>query len=567
MRGEQVQLLLASQGDHGAFEALIAPRRPRLLMLLVVALGDWHEAEDALQEALCRAYERLHQLRDPAALDAWLRGMALNAARDHLRASRARHNREGLPAGGALDLDLLAKAASQMSADADSDLDGCIRVIQAIAMLPPVQRRVGSLVWVAGLPSSQVARELGMSRTAVNACLHRARRALGSALHPSGTPRRDVHASMQSESDGVLLSGYRDHVDGLIRHWERVRPDLRVRWAEPHSKEAHVRLEWSLGEPLDRLPDPPSPAEALPLDRLADAAGFDLAPVEDRLLRFSHGARPFRFPEDARPHMITYNADILERVGLPLPSADWTWDDFFSYCRRCAGAGVSPHSPWTPNGMDCGIVAEQLGATADNLEPVREATDFVHRWRTEGLAHPEPKDRNALLSFFEGSTAFLVIQQGASVPQRFNLYGLRPFRWGVAPLPRFRRSDPHLGYWFHHMVGISAVAPDPVAAFRVVAALFTDGRLPAPDSLPAYRTPEIMAAWGTRDLPLGQRCLLAIDADLDPQGTPPWLCVLPGGGDALWSLAFGETTPEEGIEALRTAVAARAAGAALELRD
>jgi len=50
--GERLEVLLASQGDHGAFEALVAPRRARLLLLLAAVLGDWHEAEDALQEAL-----------------------------------------------------------------------------------------------------------------------------------------------------------------------------------------------------------------------------------------------------------------------------------------------------------------------------------------------------------------------------------------------------------------------------------------------------------------------------------------------------------------------------------
>jgi hypothetical protein len=31
--------------------------------------------------------------------------------------------------------------------------------------------------------------------------------------------------------------------------------------------------------------------------------------------------------------------------------------------------------------MEAGIVAEQLGAAEANLEPIREAADFVRRWR------------------------------------------------------------------------------------------------------------------------------------------------------------------------------------------
>ena len=564
MDGELLHVFLAGQGDHGAFEALVEPRRARLLLLLVAALGDWHEAEDALQEALLRAYGRLRQLRAAEAFDAWLRGLVLNVARDHLRTAVRRRRREGAPAGDMVDLDGLMAIAWETSPGGVVDREGCMEVLAAIAGLPDLQRRAGRLAWVAGLPAREVAAVLGISRGSVNACLYRARQRLGTSLRTDGVWRRGV---VSVPSGGVLLSGHRNEVESLMQHWAKTRPDLRVQAAEPHHPEAHVRMEWSLGLPLERLPAPPPPAEALPLDGLADAAGFDLGPFGDRLLRFSHGDRPYWLPYDTRAHAITYNAEILERLGLPLPTADWTWDDFFGYCRRCAAAGVSPHSMWTPNGMDCGIVAEQLGATEGNLEPVRQAVDFVRQWRAMGLAHQEPKDRNALLSFFEGQCAFLVIQHGETVPRVFLRYGLRPFRWGIAPLPRFRRSNPHLAYAFHHLVGVSAAAPDPVEAFAVAQAIFTDGLEPVVDALPAYRTPGVMATWRAQPLPLGKDCLLASEADTGPLVTPPWLGVFPGGGDALWSLSFGETTVEEGIAALREAVAARAAGVPLELRD
>ena len=48
---ERIAVLLAGQGDHGAFADLVRPRRERLLLLLAAVLGDWQEAEDALQEA------------------------------------------------------------------------------------------------------------------------------------------------------------------------------------------------------------------------------------------------------------------------------------------------------------------------------------------------------------------------------------------------------------------------------------------------------------------------------------------------------------------------------------
>lgn len=49
-------MVLAGQGDPEAFDALVAPRRTRFLLLLAATALDWHEAEDALQEALWRAF-------------------------------------------------------------------------------------------------------------------------------------------------------------------------------------------------------------------------------------------------------------------------------------------------------------------------------------------------------------------------------------------------------------------------------------------------------------------------------------------------------------------------------
>lgn len=562
--GERAEVLLASQGDHDAFEALVAPRRDRLLLLMAAVLGDWQEAEDALQDALWRAYRELHRLQRAAAFDAWLRALAVNVARDRLRAKMARWHREGVPSGDLLDLEVLEALAGSVPAGAVADAEAASRLLASIAALPGLQRRAASLAWVAGVPADDVAAVLGMSRGGVHACLYRARRRLGASLRTDGAWRKDVVAVV---GDGVALSGFPVEVERLVEHWRSVRSELRVQPLPAHDAAAHLHIEWSVGEPLELRASPPPSAEALPLDGLAEATGLDLEPFGDRLLRFSHGGKPYWLPRVARPHVVNYNADLLERVGLPLPPADWTWEDFFGFCRRCAAAGVSPHSPWTPNGMDTGIVAEQLGATESNLEPVREAADFVRRWRAAGLAHPEPRDRNALLSFFESRTAFLLLQQGDTVPARFAAYGCTPFRWGLAPFPRFRRSDRHVPYWFYRSVAVTATAPDPVAAFRVAAAIFTDGPPPAVDVLPSYRTQEGMRAWLTEPMPLGKECLLALDADTEPHWTPPWLCLLPGGGDALWSLAFSETTIDEGIAALRTSVAARSPETPIPLRD
>lgn len=57
--------------------------------LAVYLLGDPSEAEDATQEAMARAWHARRSRRDPAAFDAWLDRILVNACRDRLRRRRA----------------------------------------------------------------------------------------------------------------------------------------------------------------------------------------------------------------------------------------------------------------------------------------------------------------------------------------------------------------------------------------------------------------------------------------------------------------------------------------------
>jgi RNA polymerase sigma-70 factor (ECF subfamily) len=63
----------ARDGDHGAFESLVRPEIDRLYGLAGLLLSDRTRAEDAVQEALLRAWRDLPKLREPAKFGAWLR--------------------------------------------------------------------------------------------------------------------------------------------------------------------------------------------------------------------------------------------------------------------------------------------------------------------------------------------------------------------------------------------------------------------------------------------------------------------------------------------------------------
>lgn len=540
---ERRLVLLAGRGDPEAFAALVAPKQPRLLALLVAAIGDWHEAEDALQEILWRAYLHLGHLRRPETFDVWLRQIAVNEARDRLRRAAARLGTEELfdavDRGGAVD-DLLVR-------------EGCQEILGAIAGLPRLQRRAANLAWVADVSPTEVAGVLGVSTASVHSALHRARRRL--VLSGPATPRPGT----------VRVSGFDPFVKRLADHWTHVRPDLRVEGVDWQSPSADVRLGWLFWEaPLPLAPSPPPATELLPLDRLAETAGLNLDPFGPRILRHVWGNRPYWLPYYAAAEMIVYNASLLQQLGLPRPSPNWTWDEFFWYCRRAVAAGWIGCLP-PPKGDVVSVVAEQLGATEDNLAPLGDALTFVRQWSGSGLSAAPPGPWCAG-SFFGGRSLFLM-SQASYAHLAFTFPGSRQFPWGVAPIPRMRREDPHHVFWYHSTLGIRGTASDPAAAFAVAAAAFTHGPRLRGAELPAYRTPEVMGAWRAETYPLGKECLLELEEATGPLYAPPNLYCLPGAKAVFDDLLAGSIDVTEAAVHLEQAVAARKAGAAPVFTD
>ncbi|MGH2380231.1 MAG: RNA polymerase sigma factor, partial [Candidatus Limnocylindria bacterium] len=115
----------ARNGDHDAFASLVRPEIDRLYGLAGLLLSDRTRAEDAVQEALLRAWRDLPRLRDAEKFLPWLRRLVVNASHDEgRRLGRRRHEVDLAPQhdrGGAdefgslLDRDELSRAFRRLT--------------------------------------------------------------------------------------------------------------------------------------------------------------------------------------------------------------------------------------------------------------------------------------------------------------------------------------------------------------------------------------------------------------------------------------------------------------------
>src|SRR5262245_1146107 len=194
-------------------------------------LGSIHEAEDAVQDTMLRAWRSLATFEDRAGLRPWLYRIATNVCIDMLKGRSRR----------ALPMDVVPVATGELRrGDARPDAtwiqpapDGLIlppdadpadRVVAresvrlafvaALQHLAPRQRAVLILRDVLRWRASEVAVLLETSDDAVNSALRRARAALAAV-------DRDVEPSEPAESDRQLLEAYvdafeRNDVDALV---------------------------------------------------------------------------------------------------------------------------------------------------------------------------------------------------------------------------------------------------------------------------------------------------------------------------------------------------------------
>src|SRR5712664_3192199 len=123
----------AIHGDREAFEMIIRTQSRALFAIAYGILQNREEAEDAVQDALVKAWKSRWRVRDPEKVPAWLCMIARHRARDVFRKRRA----------DVFNSDLEGHALSCPTSPSDDALDRQLH--SALASLPEVHRAAISL--------------------------------------------------------------------------------------------------------------------------------------------------------------------------------------------------------------------------------------------------------------------------------------------------------------------------------------------------------------------------------------------------------------------------------------
>ncbi|MBO8140791.1 MAG: sigma-70 family RNA polymerase sigma factor [Firmicutes bacterium] len=175
MRAHEEDLLVrARRGDAEAFGQLIRPCLDRAYRLALRLLGQAEDAEDAVQDALYKAWRGLAGFQGRARFSTWLYRIVWRECLD-----RSRRRDEVRLAADVLDPgpdphERLARTESRQEVQA------------ALLRLPPPYRAVLVLFYLEDMPVKDIANILDLPEGTVKTHLYRARRALRAELDLNG---------------------------------------------------------------------------------------------------------------------------------------------------------------------------------------------------------------------------------------------------------------------------------------------------------------------------------------------------------------------------------------------
>ena len=212
------------------FTELAAAHQDELRAHCYRMLGSVHDAEDAVQEALARAWKGISRFEGRGSLRSWLYSIATNTALD-IATHRSRREFAvdmGTPAAIGTELgtpltevpwlepypDQWLSLSGQLSPEARYEQRESIELafVAAVQHLPPLQRAVLLLREVAGFSAAEIASILDTTAASVTSALQRARATLATRL-----PDRSQQSTLRMLGDQRTQELVRQYADAMER--------------------------------------------------------------------------------------------------------------------------------------------------------------------------------------------------------------------------------------------------------------------------------------------------------------------------------------------------------------
>ena len=177
----------AIAGSTAAQEDLFGRNRPKLYRIALGILQNKEDAEDALQDGLCKAYSRLQSFQGRSSFSTWLTRIVLNSA------LMARRRKIAHPEAS-LD-EILNNQPKQMPRGfvdprpdpenlyAEAELNAWVEA--HVSQLPPALQVPLRLHAISGFSGTHASKLLGISASAIKSRIFRARLKLAYRLYPS----------------------------------------------------------------------------------------------------------------------------------------------------------------------------------------------------------------------------------------------------------------------------------------------------------------------------------------------------------------------------------------------
>jgi RNA polymerase sigma-70 factor (ECF subfamily) len=228
---EREVLEAASGGDEDAYRRLVEPYHRELHAHCYRMLGSLHDAEDALQEALLRAWRGLGRFEGRSSLRSWLYTIATNACLTAIERRPKRvlpidygpatdpHVGPGEPIVESVWVEpypdeMLGLEDGPAAPEARYERREGIELafVAALQHLPATQRAVLILREVLGFSAKEVSETLDTTVASVNSALQRARAAVEERV-----PEQSQQATLRALGDDAV----RDLVGRYVDAWER----------------------------------------------------------------------------------------------------------------------------------------------------------------------------------------------------------------------------------------------------------------------------------------------------------------------------------------------------------